>query len=319
MDDLLKTMRFIRGAVASKDLVPEMKHFWIADGGIRAYNGVIALYSPIEFAVPCMPIAVPLVKAIANCQEVMSIGMTDGGRLRIQSGPFKAFIECFDTEAPIIEPQGQVFEIDGEQLMTAIRAVLPFVGTDASRPWVNGVYLKDQSAFATNNVCVVQYWIGTPFPMSANIPIEAIRELVRIDDFPTYAQISEHSITFHYPSGRWLRTQLYSTDWPDLAAILERPSTLAPIPPTLFDALEAIRPLAEKDNNVYFRNGCVNTSPAEGIGASYEVPGLDFTGIYKIDMLLLLQAAQYVDFTMYPKPCAFQGDRLRGAIVGLNA
>lgn len=316
--DMLTTMRFVRGAVATKDLAPEMKHFWILDGGIRAYNGVIALYSPIDFSVSCMPLAAPLVRAISNCNEVMAIGMTENGRLRVQSGPFRAFIECIDTPMPQIEPQGQVFEIDGAALMEAIKMVMPFIGSDASRPWVNGIYLKGQSAFATNNVCVVEYWIGTPFPMDANIPIEAIREMVRLDSPPIYAQICEHSITFHYADGRWLRTQLYSTDWPDLTAILDRPANLVPLPPALFEALEVVKPFTEKDNNVYIRDGSIHTDNEPGIGASYQVEGLDWAGIYKLDMLKLLTVATYADMTTYPEPCMFQGGRMRGAIIGLR-
>lgn len=317
--DILTTMKFIRGAVSTKNLVPEMKHFWINEGSIRGYNGVIALQSPIDFAVPCMPLAVPLVTAISKCEAVMSLGMTASGRLRVQSGKFLSYIECLEVPMPDIEPVGDIIELDGKALIAAIRAVKPFIGSDASRPWVNGVLLRGQSAFATNNVCLVEYWIGVPLPLTANLPIEAVNELLRITDTPTRAQVCDHSITFHYPDGRWLKTQLYSTDWPDLTQVLERPSAPRPMPPDLFEGLETIRPFLEKDGNVYFRSGGIHTSEADGVGASYQVEGLDFEGIYKLEMLkLMAEAATMADMVQYPGPCPFWNDRLRGVIIGLR-
>jgi len=210
-------------------------------------------------------------------------------------------------------------ELDGKTLMQAITAVVGFIGNDASRPFVNGVYLTGKSAFATNNVCVVEYWIGADLPLTANIPIEAVKEMLRIGEPPTHAQVSDFSITFHYEDGRWLRTQLYSTDWPPLQPILERPASQLPLPATLFEALEIIKPFLEKDNNVYLRDGAVHTSPVEGIGASCDVPGLIDEGIYKLQMLHLLEGiATHADLSQYPLPTMFWGGRLRGAIIGLR-
>ncbi|QFR59683.1 hypothetical protein P6F33_gp82 [Pseudomonas phage Quinobequin-P09] len=47
--------------------------------------------------------------------------------------------------------------------------------------------------------------------------------------------------------------------------------------------------------------------------------GFPFEGVYQIEMLKLLKdVAQKIDFSAYPNPCLFYGDRLRGAIVGMR-
>jgi hypothetical protein len=317
--DMLATMKFVRGAVSTKNLVPELKHFTIRDGYIKAFNGVISLCSPIDFSVNCIPLAEPLVKALMNCDDVMSLGMTPANRLRVQSGKFKAFIECVDVELPLAVPAGEIIPIDGKQLMKAIHAVLPFIGSDASRPWVNGVLLRGKSAFATNNVCLVEYWIGTEFPLTANIPIEAVREMVRIDSPPDSIQISDHSITFHYPDDRWLLTQLYGTDWPDLTRILDRPSSPVPVAKELFIGLDYIKPFLDKSGNVYLKDGYASTHELEtNLGAAYAVDGMTCEGIYKLEMLKLLEIATHADLTAYPDPCMWFGDHIRGAIIGLR-
>lgn len=318
--DILNTLRFVQGAASTKDLIPEMKHFVIKDGVIRAFNGMIAISSPIDFEVNCAPKVVPLVQAIRNCDEVTTLGMTDGGRLRVRSGPFRAFIDCVELENMADhQPEGDRVEVDGAALLAAIKVLNPFVGNDASRLWVNGIMFEGQSAFATNNVCLVEYWIGDHLPFKANVPMAAIKEVVRIGQPPEAVQVSEHSITFHYPDGRWIRSQLFSTEWPDIVSkILNAPAAPVALPETLFDGLELVKPFLEKQGIVYFRDGKLHTSVDDSLGASYEVERLPQEGVYKHKMLSLLKGvATSADFSTYPKPCMFYGDRLRGAIVGL--
>ena len=317
MIDVLSALRFVKGAVSTKDLVPEMKHLVIDTGTVRAYNGVLALSSPIDFDVDCKPKASTFVSAIGNCREVTTLGITPSGRLRIASGSFKAYVECVEGPTPHLLPEGEEIAIDGERLLKAVRILTPFIGNDASRPWVNGLLLRGHSAYATNNVCLVEYWLGAHTPFEANIPIHAIKEMDRIGTAPTHVQISNNSISFHYPNGQWIRSQLYSTEWPDLSRVLDRPSTQVPVPAGLFEGLEAMRTFTDRDDLVYFGRGGINTSQQEGEGASYAVPDLHPEGIFKAGMLRLLDGvATTADFTQYPQPTMFQGDNLRGAIIG---
>jgi hypothetical protein len=318
--DVLETMRFVRGGISPKSLLPEMKHFSIKEGVIKSFNGIIALSSPIDFHVECMPLAIPLVNAIARCNDVMSIGMTDKGRLRVESGPFRTFVECADIEIHKIEPAGAIVPINGQDLLDAVKNVMPFIGTDAVRPWSNGMLLKGSSAFATNNVCLVEYWIGTPFPVVANIPIEALRELLRIEKPPVAIQMDENSITFHYENNRWLRSQLYTTEWPNVEPILNQPdNNLVPVPDNFVEALETIKVFLEKDLTVYLREGYIHTQEFDGLGASYKINNLTSNGIYKYDMLrMAIEASEQIDLSAYPNPCPFRKGRLRGVVLGMR-
>lgn len=316
---MLKQLKFVQGAVAKKDLLPAMTHFAIEGGHVRSYNGMLALSSPIPFDIDCKPKAGPLVQAIANCDETVTLSMTPAGKLRIQSGKFRAFVDCIDGDTPHVMPEGQHVDIDGEQLLTAFKSLAPFVGNDASRPWTNGILLRGQSAFATNNVCLVEYWIGSETPFTANIPMAAVKELIHINEAPTHAQLTDNSITFHFTDGRWVRSQLFSTEWPDLARVLNRPSNPIDLDQRIFEGLDVIKPFADKMGRVFFDGEAVKTHLEEGVGATFEVPGFAVTGVYQIEMLKLLKdVVQKVDFTLYPDPCMFFGGRIRGAIVGMR-
>ena len=317
---MLKELKFVQGAVAKKDLVPAMTHFKIEKGFVRSYNGTLALCSPVQIDIDCNPKAEAMVKAISQCDETVTLSLSPNGRLRIQSGPYKAFIECIEGETQHVEPKGERVDFDGAVLLKAVQVLMPFIGDDASRPWANGIMLRDQSAFVTNNVCLVEYWLGTAVPFVVNIPKSALREMVRIGEPPIYAQVDQHSMTLHYTDGRWIRTQLLSTEWPDLRNILDVPSAPTPINPLLFTALEKLAGMADDAGRVYVRNGVLQTHNDDvEAGASYALEGVGFEGAYQIKMLSLLSGvATHADFTRFPQPTLFFGERLRGAIIGMR-
>lgn len=318
---MLKELRFVMGAVAKKDLVVAMKHFCIENGTIRAYNGSLGLCAPIAIDINCKPKAKELVAAISHCSDdhTTTLTLTDKGRLRITNGAYRVFIDCLEEETPHVQPEGDTVRIDGAAWRRAFENLLPFVGNDASRPWTNGILLHAQSAFATNNVIVSQFWIGIPLPLTLNIPSDAVRELLRIGEDPTHVQVTDRSITFHFDNGKWIRTGLFETNWPELTKILDVPNNPVEIKPEFFAGLEAIKPFLNKQNEVYFRNGKLHTShdDSDQAGASYELVDFPHVGCYALPMLELLNGtARSIDFSTYPGPCLWFGDFIRGAIIG---
>ncbi len=319
---MLTELKFVQGAVAKKDFLPSLTHFVIENGTVRGYNGMMALCSPIPFNISCKPKAEPLVRAIASCTETVQLSMTPAGRLSVKSGKFKAFVDCHpDESTPHVQPEGQHVVIDGEGLLQSLKVAWPFIGDDASRPWSNGVLLVGQSAFATNNIALVEYWTGFSVPRPLNIPRAAIKEMIRIDEAPIDAQLTDTSITFHYTNGRWIRTQLFETKWPDLTKVLDRESKPQPLDPKLFEALKVLKPFTDKTGRILFKgDGKIATHEDDAEGAGYDIEGFDHTGIYHIEMLALLEGSvQSIDWSSYPSPCMFFGNRLRGAIAGMRA
>lgn len=317
---MLTEFKFVQGAVARKDFLPALTHFVIEGGTVRGFNGTIALCAPVPLDLECKPKAEPLVRAIGNCDDTIQLSLTKAGRLSVRSGSFKAFVDCVDGETPHVVPTGERCEVNGAALLAALKAVEPFIGEDASRPWCNGVLLAGPSVYATNNIIAVEYWAGSTLPIVVNLPRMAVRELLRIGTEPVGAQFDETSVTFHYPEGRWLRTQLLPSDWPDLTRVLNVEASPQPFPPGIFPAIAKLKPFADKLRRVYFRDGQACTHEAEGEGASASVEGLAHAGVYNADMLELLDGvAHSVDFSLYPRPCPFQGERLRGVIIGMRA
>jgi hypothetical protein len=317
---MLSELKFVQGAVAKKDLVPAMKHFRIERGTVRSYNGTLAISSPIALDIDCCPKAVPLVKAIASCQDGVLISVTPAGKLSIRSGKFRAIVDTIEGDTPHVEPEGDHIAFDGATLVKAFRVLEPFIGTDASRSFTNGVLLDAGSAYATNNTCLVQYWIGGAFPLRVNVPKAAVAEVLRVEEPPTHGQVTRDSITFHYSNGRWIRSQLLSTEWPlDLVGgLLDQPCNPEALPEDFFKGLGTIMDMADGASRVYMMEGALRTHTDPDVGAVYEL-GLGHTGLYNMHMLGLLEGVvNTIDLSRYPNPALFYGDNLRGAIIGMK-
>ena len=320
---MLEQLKFVRGSVAKKDLLPALTHFRIENGHIQGYNGKLALSTPIDFDIDCTPEATTLINSIGNCKEAIQLGMTKAGKLSIKSGKFKAFIKCIEGPTAHVQPEGQFVDIDGQVLLNALKTLQPYVCTDAAKPWTNGVHFHGSSAFATNNVIVAEHWLGTPFPISFTVPRDAVRELIRINQAPERFQISDSSMTFHYADGRWARCGLLGDNaWPlsIINGLLENVGACEKIPESFFEGLNSVEKFTDKFNRVVFEPGLIRTHALDcEEGATYELDWIKNKSTFSIEMLQKLKGiAKGLDLTKYPDPCPWYGDNIRGVIVGMH-
>lgn len=320
---MIDVLKFVKGAVAKKRLVPELKHFKIHKGRIQAYNGIIALCSDIDFDIDCMPEANSFVKAIEKCNDTASLTLTEANTLHVKSNNFQSYVKCLPESEQsdlFFTPSGEKFEIDGKKLITGLQNLFPFIGDDASRPWCRGILLKNYSMYATNNIIAVEYWVGMTFPITCNIPKEAIVEILRIKDVPDTVQIDHNSITFHYKNNKWIRSRLLNIDWPDIDKILIDTSDNAKsVNKELFIALEALKPFVENEGRIYINDGVFSTNLMKNQGAHYKIKNCNYSGVFHIKPLESLKnIAETIDFTTYPQPSPFFGKNIRGMIIGMK-
>lgn len=317
---MLKSLKFVQGAVAKKDYNPALTHFSIRDGKIKGTNGSLTLCAPIPIDLVIKPKAIPFVKAIQSCKgETVQLSVTATGRLSIKAGKFKGLIECTDDSFPEYEPEGVWISINNP-IIPAFKSLLSFTSEDASRIWSQGIMIKGSKAYATNNVIAIQYDLGWEFPVHVNIPKTAVAELVRVGEEPIGIMVTDTSITFMYDEKHWIRTQLYELTWPDIDAVLERESNQKEFPEGLFEAIEAIIPFVDEMGRIRLRHGVVRTSDIdEEAGASVNVEGLDCEAVFNFKYFnKLLGVAKTIDLASYPKPCAFVGDNIKGVIIGMR-
>lgn len=319
---IASALKFTQGAVSKKDFVPALSHFQISNGRVTGYDGKLSLSAPIALDLDCCPKATPFVNAVQACSETAQLAMTPAGKLSIRSGKFKAHVECLPVDTfPIVQPEGVPVAIDGG-LLPALKTLYDFSAEDASRPWAAGVLLDGESAFATNNVILVESWLGYHFPYRVNLPRFTIREMLRIGEEPVGMQLTGESVTFHYSEGRWLRSQLNSLEWPDIRGLLNRapmdPTGVPVVPDGLFEALETLKPFLQDSGQLFIVNGSVGTTMDPDVGTTVEVADMPRCSFNHKMLSMLDGVAQRADFAAWPQPVAFYGERLRGFIAGMK-
>lgn len=317
---MLDALKFVQGAVAKRSPVPILTHFSIRNGIVKGYNGAITLCSPIPLDLDCQPKAEPFVRAIQACNDTVHLAMTAAGRLTVKSGKFKVHLDCSPEPFPDTEPVGTMHQLE-PGLVAALKVLEPLIAEDASRPWARAILIKNGCLFATNNVVLAQYWTGIELPVPMAISHSAVNELIRIKIDPIAVQSDgSNSVTFHYPDGRWLRTQIVTDQWPDLDRVLNRDSNPKPIATDFFSSLDIIAPFVNDMRDVWFTEAGVTTSLSEGEGASTAVDHWEpELGWYDIGVLRMLDGLiDSIDLSLYPNPVLFFGKegKLRGAIVG---
>jgi DNA polymerase III sliding clamp (beta) subunit (PCNA family) len=321
---VLEALKFVQRGVARRELIPGLTHFRIVDGRVTGFNGSYSLSAPVDIGFNVAPAANIFIKALDACEDVITLKM-DGKNLLVRSGNFRTLVPCLDLNTvPITEPEGRMVP-SHESILSALDTLKPFVGIDASRPWSTGILFTKQSAYATNNIIIAEYWLGSPFPGVVNVPSAIVDEVCKVSEELSVLQISDTSITFHYADGRWIKSALLNLDWPNIMTIFEQAwekTGLRPISEGLREACEKLSRFGDpKDSRTYFRGNEISTHKEGSVagGALIDFPGAPDKGCYHTGYLNdLLEIADVVDFTKYPAPIPFGGNRLRGAMVGIS-
>jgi hypothetical protein len=317
---MIDALRFVQGAVASKDFVPELTHFRISAGHIMGFNGRVALCSPIDLSLDVAPKATTFTKALLNCGDKVSMHLTDAGRLAVRSDGFRVFVECIEPTGFHAYPEGDAYPAPAG-LLDCVKTIAPFMGEDASRPWCMALHISSGSMYATNNIIAVEQWLGGELP-ALTIPHNAVREIIRIGLDPISLQTDGRSLTLWYGDGKWLRTQLVQDAWPvdrfkDMLNSAD-PTGCVDADPALFAALDRLKPfMVAKSKKILLLGDRVSTHEEDGIGASQDVPGLPARAAFDRDMLALVgSVATTLDLAAYP--AVFYTSRLRGVIMGMQ-
>ena len=316
---MLKDLKFVASGIARKDFVQALQHFRIENRTIKAFNGMMGLSCPIDLDLDVTPKADSFIKAIQTCKDTIALHVTSKGKLSIKSGNFKAMIECIPKETyPEINPEGDFIDLT-MPILSTIKKLAPFISEDASRPWSRGVLFKGQSAYATNNIILLEAWLGVNFPVTVNIPRDAINELIRINEEPLKMQVSANRITFHFEGDRWLSCQTFSTEWPNLSKLLDKDCMPEKFPEGLFDAIEDLSPFVDELERIWMNAGIVKTSFDDESAASVELESIKHECCFNHKHFLSLKPiAETIDLSTHPMPCLFFGDKIRGAIVGMK-
>lgn len=302
-------LTLVRGAVSTKELIPVLTHFAVHEGLLHGFNGRVHLCAPVpelksvSFTVP----AVPFLKAVEACGDDMRVEqLTD--RVRVSSGGFKALLPTgavSEFPFPELPPKNTQLKLSAP-LLPALRALRPFIGEDALRPWSAAVRVEGGRAFATNNVTLA----AAAFPKDVppmTLPVFAIDELLRMQLEPHALSVQEHAATFYFEGGAWCRTALFVEPWPNVLDVLRtahKGAKLRPVPASVLEAVRRVKPFCPDATSPTLRLHGTTVATQEG-SMSAEIAALhtEFgNGSYhSVPLELVLSAATHADWLRCPR------------------
>lgn len=323
----------VRGAVSTKDLVPVLTHFAFRDGVVAGFDGRLYIQAPLPKALrklACTVDAAKFLLAVDACQGEPVLTLTDGKlvitrdqlTVRLPVGKVEDFVPAMpDAAAPKAAKR--------LPLLPALQRLLPFIGEDASRPWACGVLFSGTKAYATNNVVLVRTKLKQALPgkstvgkgsSDVNLPRFAVEELLRIGEEPTGIGRSDHSLTFHYADGSWLRTTLFDVVWPKPPDELLKPlGELWPVAKDLAAAVALVQPFCPDEKNpiIVLDGDTVRTMDGVHSATVAGLKGALGHGAYRAEPLLtVLTVATHAAWGDFPR-VHWLGPGLEGIMVGV--
>jgi hypothetical protein len=317
---MLDTLRFVRGAVSDSTgsgIIPVLTHFCIYDGRIRGADSRVTIdaacpeLAGINTVVP----AEPFLRGIDACNGEPTFRFTEGGKLVVERKPFRAQLPVRPVaDYPLEEPsKGRKFKLDGEALLDKIARLRPFISNDAERPWASTMYFGKDAAYAASNAMIAMIPSGI-FSKAIQLPIFCVDELLRIERPPAQWSDDDHSVTFTWENGDWLRAQKITQEWPTATAEgwFKMKERMVAVPEGLLKAVDRIRPFCHDPKRpiIYLTDGGISTAPGE---MQAEVAGFKVgTGAFHADNLkTMLGAADKMAISekaaLFSGPQSFRG------------
>jgi hypothetical protein len=197
----------------------------------------------------------------------------------------------------------------------SIVGILP--NENAQQIHLASILMNGQSLISTTGKVIIEYWHGINLPSGISLPKAIVEPLTSATKKLSRFGFSEHSVTFYFEDGSWIKSQLYVERWPNIAPILDRQTNAWPISSDFWKGLKAVAPFTDS-GFVYFDAGYIRSHDNAAQGASFEVASLPKGLAFPAKQLAMIEPfAQRIDFLA--KDCLmFYGERIRGAIAGVR-
>jgi hypothetical protein len=273
---LYEALRFV--SLAQRDLGSDMQtHCVMHDGDLLAFDGIVAVSTPIDEQMFACPHTWKFLSAIERCGAELAITQLPTNRLSVRSGKFKATIPCV-TAARLAGaiPDAARIAVD-DRLIAALDTVGVLISDTAQTVLCSSALLQSNTSVATDREMCIEAWHGFDLGTENNAPIKmlipktAINVLGKCKKALTGLGWSKSSVTFHFDDTSWVRTQLYDGGFPAYEAILSTDSQMQiQVTETFFEDIAKLEPFSE-DGCLRFNGNIVQTHDSAEDGATHAI------------------------------------------------
>lgn len=321
---LKKSIAQVSSAVAKKDVVPLLTHYYLARNKVIASDGRITASAPCEElkGVECLVSASQLDALLARLKDDMKIEQSEN-LLTLSSGRYRGRVETLpEDDYHFTEPAGEKLDLS-ETFFEALRILRKFVSEDATHMWSVCVSLRGKYLMASNNKSLAVM----PHKMEYDgeeclIPVWAVDFLLERLDGLNQFSVGGGAMSFYWADGSWMRAQLVQGTFPSLAEQMLKTFVKADFELTAdwkeafayVSAFGADRVELHKDRML--GKNQLTTADAE---AESPLPDKKTYSVWNPKVLApVIECATHWSPVHWPKPCYFSAPGLRGIVTGLS-
>lgn len=274
---------------------------------------------PLDTDMEAYPHFPTLFAALSKCAATTKITQLGDGRISIDSGPFRARVNCMDGALQIhdIQPDKPIASINRD-VIDAMDIAGLVAKENAPRVLLASILLQRYSAIATDGALLIEKWHGIDLP-SLTIPKATVAVLAPIKKIPVGFGFSPTTATFWFEDRSWVRTQLYTDKYPEVAHITNINTQQWQLPAGLWEGLDKVADFCE---NHLVRFGQQRLYTHDGpTGAEYAIQGALPPDIaFNINYLRMLKPyVKTVDWLCDGgKAAVFYGDGFRAILMQMR-
>jgi len=318
---LSEALAFISVA-ATKKLQPYNEFCEFTNGFVVMSDGQISAGYPVEEQLNSIPNFNLLQKAIKGCGKSISITELDEGRLSIVGEKLRVIVPCLPhDDFPEINKDAPIAVID-DRLKHAFVTCGAVADENGERLVECSLLLEANQCTATDGLVLIQYWHGIDLPPNLVIPKIFAKAVTKVKQpITAFGWTPEHSITFYFEGGAWIKTLLYQDKWPDISAIINVQSIPQNVLPGFFEGCLTVGEFND-DARVYISEEKVSSHRSLDIGAQYEVKSLtkECSKVFSYESIKIIAPhVKTIDLVSYADRAFFFGDNLRGVIISYAA
>ncbi len=307
----------IKTALATNKLVPQLDHYLIQDGMLKASNGGLIAATPIDIKGALLLPGAELEKIVARFDKP-KITITEN-EMKFKEGRFSAKLRLPPLDSIEFASPGEKWGKVPADLIPALARAKPFVATNDARAWAAATCLEDGLIWATNNNSMVKIACKGLRGAGQLFPIGAIEYLVQQPEHPKGMILTDSYAAFSWEDGSWMRTQLIVGEFPKNAEqiLAGAVGIAARITPEWREAYQKVAALSEHDIHIYADK---ITGGKDHSDVEYEIKSAVPDGgvsVWSGKFLgPVLDACTHMAFDAWPNPAQFNGEGLTGVVVG---
>jgi hypothetical protein len=315
--DVLSSLKFIAKAQREAG-TPNQTHCRVSNGQLIAYDGILACGMPLQTPLPeTCPNTFQFIHALERAKDASAITF-ENATITVKTAKFKATVPCISpADLAYIMPDAFAYPLNDAFVASAVKAAI-FTREGAQTVAGASIMTTNGTLIGTDSHALIEVYHGNATPPGLIIPKSFIDAMTKTAKKIVGFGYSETSFTVWYEDQSWIKTQLYSEQWPNISGIMaytETANNIQDASKDFWDGLQAVHAFSEAGAIYFEEGGFICSHNDKGKGAEYRVKDLPAKQAYNYKNLLKLQGiALRFDWTCNERMAIFFGENIRGAI-----